>query len=89
MGAGGDGKAAREAAGADREDAVETFALAFGLSTREREILRHLARGRTLPSVADKMCLSYTTVKTHVSHIYQKVGVHTRDELLEMLGQRR
>lgn len=85
----GNGGIAGEAAETGREDAVGAFALAFGLSAREQEILQHLLRGRTLPAIADKTCLSYNTVKTHVSHIYQKAGVHTRDELLEMLEQRR
>lgn len=64
---------------------IADFASTYGLSSREEEIMQHLVRGRTLPSIAEETCLSYNTVKTHVSHIYQKVGVHTRDELLDTL----
>lgn len=71
--------------GAGGSEALKRFSDTHGLSTREYEILRHLATGRTLPSIATETCLSYNTVKTHVSHIYQKAGVHTRDELLDML----
>ncbi len=72
--------------GAGSAASLRAFAATHGLSTREEEILRHLSTGRTLPSIATETHLSYNTVKTHVSHIYQKVGVHTRDELLDVLN---
>lgn len=63
---------------------VSALAQHYGLSSREEDILTYLLEGRTLRSIADKTFLSYNTVKTHVSHIYQKTGVHTRDELIEL-----
>lgn len=62
-----------------------SFAQAYGLSEREEEIMAYLLEGRTLRSIAEKTFLSYNTVKTHVSHIYRKAGVHTRDELIELI----
>ena len=44
--------------------------------------------GRTLQSIGNETFLSYNTVKTHVSHIYQKTGVHSRDELIDLLDER-
>lgn len=64
---------------------LAAFAAGLGLSPREQEVLEHLLRGRTLPAIASEAHLSYNTVKTHVSHIYQKAGVHTRDELIDLL----
>lgn len=61
------------------------FAQNLGLSPREREVFDQLLRGHTLPAIAAEAHLSYNTVKTHVSHIYQKAGVHTRDELIDLL----
>ena len=61
------------------------FAAQHSLSPREVEILEYLLRGRTLPAIAEDAHLSYNTVKTHVSHIYQKIGVHTRDEMIDAL----
>lgn len=52
------------------------------LSSREVEILNLLVRGRSLKSIAEDCFLSYNTVKTHVRHIYQKIGVHSREELI-------
>lgn len=67
---------------------LAAFAAGLGLSPREQEVLEHLLRGRTLPAIASEAHLSYNTVKTHVSHIYQKAAVHTRDELIDLLEKR-
>lgn len=57
---------------------------AHGLSTREAEILGYLARGRSQPYIRDELVLSKNTVATHVKHIYQKLNVHSRQELLDL-----
>ncbi len=49
-----------------------------GLSEREREILGHIAEGRTNPEIAEKLFLSPNTIKTHVSNIYRKLEVERR-----------
>ncbi|MBI2769943.1 MAG: HD domain-containing protein [Burkholderiales bacterium] len=49
-----------------------------GLSERELEVLRHLARGHTLKAVARDLGLSVKTVDRHVQNIYAKAGVSTR-----------
>lgn len=54
-----------------------------GLTPRESEILRLLARGRNAPYIQEKLVLSRNTVKTHVSNIYAKVGVHSQQELID------
>jgi DNA-binding NarL/FixJ family response regulator len=48
------------------------------LSTREREILVGLARGRTNRELADELIVSEATVKTHVSNLLTKLGVRSR-----------
>lgn len=45
------------------------------LTHRELEILTLLGEGLVKKEIADKLNISYTTVDTHVSHIYQKLGV--------------
>jgi DNA-binding CsgD family transcriptional regulator len=49
-----------------------------GLSTREVEILRLLARGLTRREMADRLYLSEHTVRHHLEHIYAKIDVGTR-----------
>lgn len=48
------------------------------LSARELEILQQIADGRTNREVAAKLFISEATVKTHVLHIYAKLGVNDR-----------
>lgn len=49
-----------------------------GLSDREVEVLRLLARGRSEPEIAKSLFISSATVHTHVTHIYEKAEVTTR-----------
>ena len=53
----------------------------FGLSAREREVLRLLAQGRTNPEIGERLFITRATVKTHLSHVYAKLGVRNRSEL--------
>jgi two-component system, NarL family, nitrate/nitrite response regulator NarL len=48
------------------------------LSPREREVLGRIAAGQTAPRIACEMHLSLSTVKTHVHHLYEKLGVSDR-----------
>ena len=69
----------------DRQSSL--VAQAFSLSEREREILSLLTYGKTAKTIASDTFISYNTVKTHISHIYQKTGVHTREELIALVIQ--
>ena len=53
-----------------------------GLTDREREILACAAAGRGNKDIADQLCVSPDTVKTHLHHIYQKLGVTGRVEAI-------
>ena len=48
------------------------------LTDREREVLRRLALGESNKAIADALCVSEETVKTHVGHILAKLGVENR-----------
>jgi HD-GYP domain-containing protein (c-di-GMP phosphodiesterase class II) len=49
-----------------------------GLSERELEVLRLLARGLTTRQVAQQLVISEKTADSHIQHIYHKIGVSTR-----------
>ena len=49
-----------------------------GLTQRELEILRLLARGKTNRGIAQELVISEKTVASHVSHIFTKLGVTSR-----------
>ena len=57
---------------------VRTPASAPALSTRERQVITLVARGRSNRSVAEELFVSEATVKTHLSHVYEKLGVTDR-----------
>jgi two-component system, NarL family, nitrate/nitrite response regulator NarL len=48
------------------------------LTQREQEILHLIAAGKSLPEIAKELYLGLTTVKTHVQHLYEKLGVSDR-----------
>lgn len=57
----------------------------YALSPRETEVFVLLAQGRTRAFIQDELVLSGSTVKTHVSHIYAKMGVHDRQEMMDLI----
>lgn len=48
------------------------------LSAREREVITLVARGRSNRSVAEELFVSEATVKSHLTHVYEKLGVTDR-----------
>ncbi|WP_259371102.1 response regulator transcription factor [Streptomyces sp. SCUT-3] len=48
------------------------------LSSREREVLALVARGTSNRAIAAELFISEATVKTHLSHVYDKLGVNDR-----------
>ncbi len=56
-----------------------------GLSPRETEILGFLARGHSPAFIAKTLVISESTARTHTKSIYRKLGVNSREELLEYI----
>ena len=56
---------------------------ATALSAREIEILQHLATGATNRQLAKALFISEATVKTHLIHIYDKLGVDNRTAAID------
>ena len=48
------------------------------LTERERQVLKSISDGKSLPQIASELYLGVTTVKTHVQHLYEKLGVSDR-----------
>ncbi|MGN9909575.1 response regulator transcription factor [Phytohabitans sp. LJ34] len=69
-----------------RPEAVTSLALdGYGLSAREREVVRLLLAGRSTREVATDLYLSPHTVRDHVKAIFAKTGVRSRTELVAAL----
>lgn len=63
---------------------VGLLAEAYGLTPREREVLGHLLQGSTAPHIGELMGLTTGTVKSHVNHIYRKLGVSSRQQAADL-----
>jgi LuxR family maltose regulon positive regulatory protein len=50
------------------------------LTNKERLVLAHLARPSRYQDIADSLGISINTVRTHIRHIYRKLGVSRREE---------
>jgi DNA-binding NarL/FixJ family response regulator/signal transduction histidine kinase len=58
------------------------FSPDVGLTHREVDVLRHIADGASNTEIADRLCVSEATVKTHVSHLLAKTGCRDRAALV-------
>lgn len=67
------------------DDVLQERCQEWGFTQREQEIIRLLAVGRTQPWIAESLGISENTVNTHVRRIYQKMGVHSRQELIDLV----
>ena len=59
------------------------------LTTREREVLRLIARGYTYKEIAKELYISAKTVETHVSSVLRKLQLSTRHQLTRWAAERR
>lgn len=57
------------------------FGEGCGLGEREQSVLLLLAKGMTAPEIASQLLVAPGTAKAHIGHIYEKAGVHSREEL--------
>lgn len=63
------------------------IASVYNLTKREIEIIYELSMGRSVSYMADRFVLSPNTVKMHVRHIYQKLDVHSKQELIDIVNE--
>jgi len=58
------------------------------LSRRELEVADLAATGLSSEEIAGRLFLSVRTVDNHLQHVYQKLGIASRQELAQVLGRR-
>lgn len=69
----------------ETERVLNSLELQEQLTPREEEILKLSLLGYKRKEIADRLCVSENTVKTHLSHIFGKMGVSSKKELTEKL----
>ena len=73
------------APGAAFANRIEELSFTYHLSRRESDVFGLIARGRSIPYVAGALAISENTVRSHVRRIYDKFGVHSKQELLDLV----
>ena len=58
-----------------------------GLTAREVEVLQLLCKGRSKSYIAESLFISENTVRSHSKHIYAKLDVHSKQEILDLIAQ--
>lgn len=67
------------------DNAARSFVQEHKLTPRETEVFDALMQGYSQPAIAKMLFCSPETIKVHVRHIYEKAGVHSRDELTALV----
>lgn len=55
----------------------------YGLSPREKDVFFLLAKGRNAKYIQEELCISTSTVKTHIYRIYRKMGINSQQLLID------
>ncbi|WP_180326626.1 response regulator transcription factor [Raoultibacter phocaeensis] len=86
------GAASRKRASTELRDAsrsedrsYDEWASRYRLSARETEVFELLARGRNRVYISKELYISDNTTRTHMKNIYRKLGVHSQQELIDLL----
>ncbi len=69
------------------DDAATRLARRFRLSPREIEVFFLLAKGHTRAHIASELSIGDETVKSHVKSLYRKMGLHSQQELIDLVEQ--
>ena len=67
------------------EQRCANIAKTYGLTDREGDVLVLLVKGVTRQNMCDSLHLSEGTVKTHLTHIHHKLGIHSHSELIDIV----
>jgi DNA-binding NarL/FixJ family response regulator len=75
----------QESVGLTLAQSCQELASQHALTKRETEIAEQLVRGRDRHAIAERLFISEGTVKVHTCNIYQKLGIHSKQELIAMV----
>jgi len=74
-----------EVGGNKWKECCNTICKRYDLTSREKEVFQLLSRGRTAKFIEQDLNISYATAKSHVHHIYSKLGIHSHQELINLI----
>ncbi len=67
------------------EDSINFILANYGLTQRQKEVFIMLARGRNAAYISDYYSISYSTAKTHIHNLYNKLSVHSQQEMITLI----
>ncbi len=67
---------------APKDTSLSSAAEKIGLTVREREVVRLIAQGHNNTEISAELFVSDATVKTHINHIFSKLGVRDRSQVI-------
>lgn len=67
--------------------ACSALAYRYGLTRREEQVLYLVAQGLTAAQIEEELAITNSTVKTHTNAVFRKMGVHSRKEITDIVGQ--
>jgi len=70
---------------AEDGEGLETFFSTYNISSREREIIDLMLKGRSNKEIEDQLFISINTVRNHIYNIYRKLGIRNRVELVNFI----
>lgn len=73
-----------EQAGPREPDALDRVCVRFGLTPRERDVLRLLAEGASVPAIADALHIGKATVRSYLHSLFDKTGCRRQAELVRL-----
>ncbi len=67
------------------EQACSVLGERGGLTEREGEVMLLICQGRSKGYIAESLCISENTVRSHARRLYAKLGVHSKQDLLDIV----
>ena len=71
---------------ATQQNRIEHIARTYNLGERETEVLLLLLQGDSASDIARKLIIANGTAKSHIRHVYKKLGIHNRPELFALFS---
>ncbi len=71
-----------QASVASRDASLSPEAEKLGLTARELEVVRLIAQGHSNTEIAEELFVSDATIKTHINHIFSKLGARDRSQVI-------
>lgn len=75
----------QETPGLTLDQSCEALGIRRGLTQRELDVVKHIVRGRDRHAIAERLFISEGTVKVHMRNIYQKLDIHSKQELITLV----